>query len=103
MTEMLFDTGPLQREAILERFRKLGVKDPQPMRGRSLVSAFDRETREIITGALKEAEIYTSQAGIELAECGKYDEANDAAALTEAIRKLRARITHLLTLEEEDE
>lgn len=103
MNGMLFDTGPLKREAILERFRKLGVKDPQPMRGRSLVSAFDRETREIITGALKEAGIYTSQAGIELVECGQYDEADKAADLFDEIQKFRARITHLQTVEEEDE
>lgn len=102
MAGNLFDTGPLRKDAILERFRKLGIKDPEPIRGRNLLSAFDRETRDIITGALKEAEFYTSQAGIELVECGRYDEADKAASLMDAIQKLRVRITHLQTADEDE-
>ena len=103
MTGMLFDTGPLKRDAILERLRRLGVKDPAPIRGRNLLNVFDEETRDMITGALKEAEIYTSQASIELVECGKYDEADKAADLLEGIQKFRARIAHLQDVEDEDE
>lgn len=101
-TEMLFPTGPLRRQALEYRFRKLGIRNPEPIRGRNLLSSFDRETRDIITGALKEAETYASQAGIELMECGQYDEADKAADLMESIQKLRVRITHLQTVEEED-
>ena len=102
MTGTLFDTGPLRKDAILERFRNLGVKAPEPIRGRNMLNTFDRETRDIITGALKEAVVYTSQAGMELVECGRYEEADKAADLTDAIQKLRVRITHLQTAEEEE-
>lgn len=101
-TEMLFPTGPLRKQAIEDRLRKLGVRNPEPLRGRKLLSVFDRETRDIITGALKEAETYTSQAAIELVECGEYDEADSAADLMEAIQKLRVRISHLQLDEDEE-
>lgn len=102
MTEMLFPTGPLRKQALEDRFRKLGIRNPEPIRGRNLLATFDRDTRNIITGALIEAETYASQAGIELMECGQYDEADKAADLMESLQKFRVRIAHLQTVDEED-
>lgn len=93
MTGMLFDTGPLKREAILKRFRR------QPRRQ---MSVFNRETREFIIGTLHEAERKAATAGVELCECGLYDESNEAADLMDAIQTLRLKLKKLQTVEEDE-
>lgn len=98
----LFDTGPFRRDAILKKLNGPGVRPLEPIRGRNLLATFDRDTRDIITGALKEAGTYTTQAALELLECGEYDEADRAADIFETIEKLKARISHL-SIEEEEE
>lgn len=90
-TGLLFDAPSLKREAVLTRFRDLGLGTNLKNNGGTAV--FDKKQKDVIVGALKEAIDYMATAALELIECGQYDASDEIADLYDKLGKIRKDIS----------